>query len=244
MRNLMLRLGYDKFLIQGGDWGSFVGASVATLYPENVIGYHSNMCSTMGPMAFLKTMIASVYPKAFIAEENVDFFFPFFDKLPGILEESGYFHLQATKPDTIGAALTGNPIGLAAYILEKFAYWTDHSYRDLPDGGLTKRYTMDQLLHNLMFYYLPNSIQTSQRLYAETFSSYGRSHQLDRIPTDVPTGCARFKHDLAHTIDWALQEKFPKLIHSTYHKDGGHFAAMQLPDVLAKDFISFVRKLE
>lgn len=244
MRNLMLRLGYNKFIIQGGDWGSIIGNSLATLYPENVIGYHSNMCSTFNPLAVVKTAIASVYPKAFVAEENVEFFFPQLPKLVDVVEEMGYFHIQATKPDTIGAALTDNPIGLAAYILEKFAFWTDHRFRDLADGGLTKHYTLDNLLHNLMFYYLPNSIQTSQRLYAETFSASGMSHQLDRVPMTVPAGCARFRYDLAHQIDWALQEKFANLIHSTYHNPGGHFAAMQMPDILLKDFISFVKKLD
>lgn len=244
MRNLMLRLGYDKFVIQGGDWGSIIGNSLATLYPENVLGYHSNMCSTFAPMATVKTMIASVYPKGFVPEEYIDFFYPALPKLAGIIEETGYFHLQATKPDTIGAALTNNPIGLAAYILEKFVYWTDNNFRDLSDGGLTKYYTLDQLLNNLMFYLLPNAIQTSQRLYAETFSVNGMKLELDRVPTEVRTGCARFRYDLAHQIDWALQEKFPNLIHSTYHKNGGHFAALQFPDLLVKDFMSFVRKLE
>lgn len=240
----MVRLGYNKFIIQGGDWGSVIGNNLATIYPENVIGYHSNMCGTFSPIAGLKMIISSLYPTAFVKEEHVDFFFPYLTKMGGMLEESGYFHLQATKPDTIGAALSDNPVGLAAYILEKFAYWTDHSFRNLPDGGLTKYYTLDQLLHNLMFYQLPNSIQTSQRLYAEQFSSHGMSHQMDRVQTNVPTGCARLRFDLAHTIDWALQEKFTNLIHSTYHQNGGHFAALQFPDVLAKDFMSFVRKLE
>lgn len=244
MRNLMLRLGYNKFIIQGGDWGSVVGNSLATLYPENVIGYHSNMCATFAPMATVKTIIAGFYPKAFVPEEYVDWFYPYFSKLGGLIEETGYMHLQATKPDTIGAALTDNPIGLAAYILEKFGYWTDHSFRNLQDGGLTKYFTLDQLLNNLMLYYLPNSIQTSQRLYAETFSKEGMKYELDRVPMTVPAGCARFQYDLANVIDWALQEKFHNLIHSTYNKNGGHFAAFQLPDVMVKDFMSFVRKLE
>lgn len=243
-RNLMVRLGYKQFVVQGGDWGSIIGNSLATLYPENVLGYHSNMCSTMSPLATLKTVIASVYPKAFVPEEYTDFIYPALPKLANMVEESGYFHLQATKPDTIGAALTNNPVGLAAYILEKFSYWTDHSFRDLKDGGLTKYYTLDQLLHNLMFYALPNSIQTSQRLYAEAFSKNGLRYELDRVPMTVPAGCARFKYDLAHQIDWALQDKFTNLVHSTYHKNGGHFAALQFPETLVKDFVSFVRKLE
>lgn len=94
-----------------------------------------------------------------------------------------------------------------------------------------------------MIYYLTNSITTSVRLYAEAF---GREHQalkMERVPVTVPAGCARFKHDLAHSFDWQLSGKYPKLVHSTYHRNGGHFAAMELPDVLYNDFIQFVKKL-
>lgn len=101
-RNLMLRLGYNKFLIQGGDWGSLIGASLATIFPENVIGYHSNMCGTMSPASTLKAMIAKMYPSAFFPEEHADFFYPMGEKFSYLIEESGYFHIQATKPDTIG----------------------------------------------------------------------------------------------------------------------------------------------
>lgn len=101
-RNLMIRLGYNRFLIQGGDWGSLIGATLATIFPQNVIGYHSNMCGTMSPANSLKAIIASVYPSAFFPVEYTDFFYPMGEKFSYLIEESGYFHIQATKPDTIG----------------------------------------------------------------------------------------------------------------------------------------------
>lgn len=143
----------------------------------------------------------------------------------------------------IGAALSHNPIGLAVYILEKFSTWTNPAYRELADGGLYKEFSQDALLDNIMIYYLSNSITTSVRLYAEAFSTRHRELQLERTPTDVPTGCARFKHDLLHELDWQLQAKYNNLVHSTYHRDGGHFIALQKPDVLHKDFVDFVKKL-
>lgn len=136
-----------------------------------------------------------------------------------------------------------NPVGLAAYILEKFSTWTNVKNRDLKDGGLDKSFTKDALFDNLMIYYLSNSITTSVRLYAEAFATKHRSLQMERVPIYVPTGCARFKQDLAHEFDWQLNVKFPKLIHSTYHKVGGHFIALELPDVLYNDFNIFVKKL-
>lgn len=102
IRNLMIRLGYERFYIQGGDWGSALGSTIATLFPQNVIGYHSNMCFTQSTNAFIKSMIASVYPSYFIPEEYVDFVFPLGEKFMNLLGETGYMHIQATKPDTIG----------------------------------------------------------------------------------------------------------------------------------------------
>ena len=141
--------------------------------------------------------------------------------------------------------MTSNPIGLAAYMLEKFSTWTNKEYRYLPDGGLEKlEYFQDAILDNIMIYYLTNSITTSVRLYAEAFSIKQMSYHMDRVQTAVPTGCARFKHDLAHSLDWQLKDKYTNLIHSSYIEDGGHFAAMEQPELLFKDFTEFVRKVE
>uniref|UniRef100_A0A1L8DZ56 Epoxide hydrolase n=1 Tax=Nyssomyia neivai TaxID=330878 RepID=A0A1L8DZ56_9DIPT len=244
MRNLMVRLGYPKFYIQGGDWGSLIGSNVATLFPENTIGYHSNMCAARPPTFAIKMFIASLHPTYFIPKDYVDFFYPFWSKFGFLLEESGYMHLQATKPDTIGTVLTGNPVGLAVYILEKFSTWTNKEYRDLPDGGLSKRFPMDAMLDNVMIYYLTNSITTSQRLYSEAFTYRQMGLSLDAVPTPVPFGCARFKHDLAQSTDWVLKDKYPNLLQSTYYNPGGHFAAMEVPDVLYKDLIDFIEKVQ
>lgn len=102
MRNLMVKLGYTKFLVQGGDWGSIIGSTLATLFPENVIGYHSNMCATLSEGSAIKGFIASFMPQFFIPEEFESFVFPLGEKFKSTIEESGYFHIQATKPDTIG----------------------------------------------------------------------------------------------------------------------------------------------
>lgn len=82
--------------------GSLIGQAIATIYPKNVIGYHSNMCASMTPLSQFKAQIMSIYPTLFLDEQYVDWIFPLGEKFLTILEESGYFHLQATKPDTIG----------------------------------------------------------------------------------------------------------------------------------------------
>lgn len=107
-RNLMVSLGYNRFLVQGGDWGSLIGGSLATLFPENVIGYHSNMCSSMSLGSTIKGFLISLYPSFFIPEEYVHFVFPMSEKFSYLIEETGYLHIQATKPDTIGNYQSSN----------------------------------------------------------------------------------------------------------------------------------------
>lgn len=244
LRNMMLRLGINKFLVQGGDWGSIIGANMAALFPDNVLGYHSNMCGSMGPVGAMKQVMASFFPSLFFEKEHSAFYKPLSKLFADLMEEMGYMHIQATKPDTIGTALLDNPVGLAAYILEKFSTWTNPEYKKLSDGGLTKRFSLDALLDNVMIYYTTNSITTSQRLYAEQFSAAQMSLQMDRVGVTVPTGCARFLHDLMHSTDSQLKDKFLNLVQSTHHKEGGHFAAMEVPKVLYQDFIEFVAKLK
>jgi len=242
MRNLMLRIGFDKFYVQGGDWGSIIGADMATMFPENVSAYHSNMCNAMAPFSAVKMAVASFFPSWFIEDEEVaSWVYPFTPKFFDILQESGYMHIQATKPDTIGVVLQNNPVGLAAYIIEKFSTWTNKDYRNLADGGLEKYFTLDSLLDNIMIYYLTNSITTSVRIYKENFIE-DSIYNIARVPALPPTGCARFKNELAHSPDFVLKDKFKNIIHTSKFSEGGHFAAMQLPKVLYNDFLEFVRK--
>ncbi|TMW39786.1 hypothetical protein DOY81_015133, partial [Sarcophaga bullata] len=120
LRNLMLRLGHEKFLVQGGDWGSIIGSNMAALFPDNVLGYHSNMCGTMGPIGMLKMILANFMPSLFFEKQHGGFFKPLGEFFAYLMEESGYMHLQATKPDTIGTALGSLiPFLLGCVILEK-----------------------------------------------------------------------------------------------------------------------------
>lgn len=241
-KNLMDRIGIQKYFIQGGDWGSYIGAIMASYFPDNTLGYHTNMCAVDTPLANIKTFIASIYPSYFMDEKYVSWVYPFWPKFLYLLQESGYMHIQATKPDTIGAALIGNPVGLAAYIIEKFSTWTNPDYRSLSDGGLEKYFTLDSLLDNIMIYYLTNSITTSQRIYKETFSVDYGVPEINRVPIIVPSACANFKNELMHQFEWIYTEKFTNLVQVTRHDDGGHFAAMQLPKIMYEDIVEFVRK--
>lgn len=103
MRNLMVRLELNKFYIQAGDWGSIVGSHLAALYPENVLGYHTNYIGIRTPLSMIKTFIASFFPSYFIEEKKyIKWMYPFANEFKFLMQETGYFHEQATKPDTIG----------------------------------------------------------------------------------------------------------------------------------------------
>lgn len=193
-------------------------------------------------MATIKTIIASFYPSFFIEDKRlIEWIYPFGDKFMYLLQETGYNHLQATKPDTIGSALMNNPVGLAAYIMEKFSTWTNPDYRQLADGGLDKYFTLDALLDNIMIYYMTDSITTSVRIYKESVYEEG-IYNMNRVQVEPPTACVHFKHELFQQPNLILKDKFINLVHSSIFDDGGHFAAMQLPKVVYKDFVEFVTK--
>lgn len=242
--NLMQRIGAEQYYVHGGDWGAIIGNQMATLFPRNVLGYHSTMCVTSTPLASIKSFVASFCPSLFIDEQYVDWFYPLMPQFWNLLEESGYLHIQATKPDTVGAALSNNPIGLAAYILEKFSTWSNMLNRNKKHGGVDETIQIDKLLDNIMIYYATNSITTSMRLYKETFTNQEHMSILDSCKVIVPSACARFKHDIRHVPDFVLKDKFVNMVQSTYHDEGGHFAAMEVPSVLAKDIFDFVFMVE
>ncbi|XP_059225611.1 juvenile hormone epoxide hydrolase 1 [Stomoxys calcitrans] len=242
MRNLMTRLKFEKFLVQGGDWGSIVGSHVATIFPENVLGYHSNMCVMYTPLSLAKYAIATLSPHTFIpSPQHYGHNFPLLEKLAYLLEESGYYHIQATKPDTIGTALTANPIGLASYFLEKFQTAARHISTQSLDG-LEQIFTLDAYYDNLMIYYLTNCITSSARLYKETMAKAYFDLQLERVQTRVPMGCARFHYDLPSAMDWQLRDKYTNVVHSKYYVGVGHYAPLEAPGLLYEDIVEFVKK--
>lgn len=135
--------------------------------------------------------------------------------------------------------MQNNPIGLAAYILEKFSTGTNPAYRNLNDGGFEVDFKLDALLDNIMIYYLSNTAVSAARIYKEAFN---KSYDMDRVAVEVPTGSAHFKNEISHTFRFLTEERFKKIVHVSYFEHGGHFAALQLPEVLHQDFVEFVKK--
>nr|AMR44689.1 juvenile hormone epoxide hydrolase [Mylabris cichorii] len=242
-KNFMQKLGFEKYYIQGGDWGAIIVQHMATLYPEHILGLHSNMCYATSFMITLKTLLFSLKPSWFLEDRFVKRLYPLKEYYANRLLETGYVHLQATKPDTIGVGLADSPIGLAAYILEKFITWTNPEYKNSFDGGLNEKFSYANLLDNVMIYWITNSITTSMRLYAETFSLKQKRLNVDKIPITIPAAYARFSHEIIYTPRCLLEEKFKKLLHESDY-EGGHFAAFECPNILANDIYEAVARFE
>ena len=149
-----------------------------------------------------------------------------------------------TKPETIGPALTDSPIGLAAYILEKFSAWTDPTNVFKPDGGLTEKFTMDELLTNVMIYWFSKNITSSMRFYKENGCPIiGVYHKYRigaaKVSSTVPAGYAVFPKEMVRVPEFIVRMAFENLVHYTELPSGGHFGAFEEPKLLAEDLRKF-----
>jgi pimeloyl-ACP methyl ester carboxylesterase len=218
---LMTRvLGYDRYGVQGGDWGAFVASRMGFAYADNVIGIHLN-CVALEPPD------ARQHPgedgEKFIAHLQKHY-----------ANEAGYGEIQRTKPQTLSYALTDSPVGLAAWIVEKFRAWSDC------DGNPESRFTKDQLLTNVMIYWVTGSIGSSARLYFEELNDRFVLQSGQRV--EAPTAVAVFPREIA-TPPRSWTARAYNLERWTEMDSGGHFAAMEEPAALAQDIRSFYRGL-
>ncbi|MCX5737834.1 MAG: epoxide hydrolase [Proteobacteria bacterium] len=221
---LMARLGYSRYGAQGGDWGSIISTQNAVVDPQHCAGIHLNMVVAMPPQGVANPMegLNEVEMKA------VGDLFSFQK------DETGYQQIQGSKPQTLGYGLNDSPAGLAAWIVEKFRSWSDCG------GDVEKRFTKDEILTNVMIYWVTNSITSSTRLYYETMKSGRFGPAGARI--ELPTGCVIFPKEI-YRAPRAWAEKAFNVQQWTVMPSGGHFAAMEEPKLLVDDMRSFFRKL-
>jgi microsomal epoxide hydrolase len=221
---LMDRLGYTRFGAQGGDWGSPISSWTAALAPDKVCGLHL-------------TLVFAGYPK-----HKADPFEGVSDEERTVLEQrraaiadgTGYQAIQGTRPQTLGYGLNDSPAGLAAWITEKFHAWMECN------GDIESAITRDELLTNIMVYWVNGCITSSMRLYYESAHADNNLFERGRIAT--PTGCAMFPGEL-YQPPRAWAEALYNIQHWTRMPAGGHFAALEQPTLLAQDLRVFFRQL-
>jgi epoxide hydrolase len=214
-------LGYARFAAQGGDWGSVITAAMARDVPERLAGIHLNMLG-LRPNTGPGTPPLTEEEQAYLQRAQA-----------GRDEEIGYQRIQGTRPQTLAYGLTDSPTGLAAWIVEKFRAWSDCA------GDLDSRFTKDQLLTNIMLYWISGSIGTSIQLYYEAFHDTSlRLGPGERI--EVPTGYAAFPGELFGSLrPWA--ERALTITRWTDMPKGGHFGAMEEPALYVEDVRAFFR---
>ena len=215
---LLRRLGVERYGVQGGDWGSIVTANMADLAPDRVAGLHLNFLAAPRPEG-LRT--ASLTPED---QARIQAMRRWQEA------ETGYSAIQGTRPQTIGYALEDSPAGLAAWIVEKFRAWSDCG------GDIERSFTKDQLLTNITLYWVTATATSSARLYYEMRQA-GRA-AVPAAPITVPTGVAQYPGEITRTPrDWA--ERRYNITHWAELPRGGHFAAMEVPDLFAADIRQF-----
>ena len=221
---LMARLGYQRYGAQGGDWGSLATTQLALIDAEHLAGIHLNMV-VAGPPGGESEPTKGLTPEELQGLADLGEF-----QKTG----SGYAQIQGTRPQTLGYALNDSPAGLAAWIVEKFRAWSDC------DGDVEKRFTKDELLTNITIYWATQTINSSVRLYCESFRS-GRFGVADR-KVEVPTGCAIFPKDIIRAPRrWA--EAHYDVRRWTEMPAGGHFAPLEEPEALVDDIRAFFSEL-
>ncbi|TCP31065.1 epoxide hydrolase [Sphingomonas sp. BK235] len=216
-----------RYIVQGGDWGSAVGAWMAHDYPDRVAALHINMMTAQADGVDPETAEEKAWG------ERVS-------KLAG--EERGYFLEQSTRPQTLGIAMSDSPVGVAAWILEKFGVWADVARDDAGRPDLWAAFDEDLLLTNIMLYVAPRSFVTSTWLYRGRVLEGSHVFPAGSRVT-VPTGVAAFPDPVFPLPPRALAERSYRIESWTDMERGGHFAALEQPDLLLADLRAFVENV-
>jgi microsomal epoxide hydrolase len=219
IKHLMADLGYGSYLAQGGDWGSIITTELGRLDADHLIGIHITM-PIAGPTQQARD---NPQPEDLLAFQKLEF---------RKTVDGGYAEIQGTMPQTIGYALDDSPAGLAAWILEKFRTWSDC------EGDLLRSYTWDQLLTNISIYWFTQTASSSARIYYEM-----RQSQINFDLVEIPVAIARFPGEI-FLPPRAWCEQVYNIKRWTEFGHGGHFAAMEVPQLLVGDLRAWLIQLQ
>jgi pimeloyl-ACP methyl ester carboxylesterase len=215
---LMARLGYDHWVAQGGDWGSAVTTTIGVINPPGCAAIHVNM-----PLIYpAPEDMADMTEKEQSAVKALQYYQEW---------DSGYSKQQATRPQTVGYGLVDSPAGQAAWIYEKMWAWTDN--KGAPEDVLS----MDEMLDNIMLYWLPGTAASSARLYWESFGSFGS------VPLACPVGVSIYPKEIFRASRRWAEKHMTNIIHWNELDRGGHFAAWEQPDLYVSEIRDCFRKV-
>lgn len=216
---LMRKLGYDRYFAQGGDWGSAVTCALAMHHADHCAGIHVNMVVGAPPPDLMGDLDDA--EKLYLAR------FGWYQA-----KDSGYSAQQATRPQTLGYALTDSPVGQMAWIVEKCHGWTDcghqpggQSIGGHPENALSR----DAMLDTVSLYWLTASAASSARLYWHSFRAFGAGE------IDVPTGCSLFPNEIMRLSRRWAERRYTNIVYWNEPAKGGHFAAWEQPELFVTE---------
>ena len=221
---LMGRLGYERYGAQGGDVGAGVSPALGRIAPEKVVGVHVN-AATVGFMPFPPLEEAELAELTDVEKARVERIGSF------MTEQFGYAQIQSTRPQTLAYGLIDSPVGQLAWIVEKFKEWTN-SEKELPEDAVGR----DHVLTNATIYWLTGTAGSSANIYYE--GAHDPGAWAPKEPSPVPTGVAAFAEDIAIR---RYAEQANNVVHWSDFDTGGHFAALETPDLLVGDVRAFFR---
>ena len=215
-------LGYKTYLAQGGDFGGTIATWLAYDFPKALAGIHINILITRHPDG-PQTQEEKEWQERFKKEQRM---------------EDGYRTQQATKPQTLSYAMMDSPVGIAAWIIEKMRGWSDTK-----DGDIESVYSKDTLLSNIMVYLVTKTFNTASWIYYGRREEGGRLLPKEDLPLKVPTAVALFPKEYLEWAPRSYVERIYNVQRWTEMQKGGHFAALEQPDLLIKDIREFAKSL-
>ncbi len=215
-------LGYKKYISQGGDFGGSISTWLAYDFANYLLGIHINILIIRHPDG-PQTNEEKEWQERFRKDQRI---------------EDGYRTQQATKPQTLSYAMMDSPVGVAAWIIEKMRGWSD-----IQEDNIESVYSKDTLLSNIMIYLVTKTFNTASWIYYGRREEGGRVLPKEHLPLKVPTAIAKFPKEYLEWAPKSYVERIYNVIQWTEMPKGGHFAALEQPELLIKDIIKFGKKL-
>ncbi len=230
---LMQRLGYKRYVSQGGDWGSVIADAMARQAPQGLLGIHVNMPATVPADAVKAINSGEPAPAGLSTDEKAAFesLSTFFSK------NAGYGAMMVTRPQTVGYGLSDSPAGLAAWMYDKFAQWTYSGGE--PERSLTK----DEMLDDITLYWLTNTAISSARLYWENNNNNFSAEAQKTAEISLPVAVTVFPGEIYRAPKSWTERAYPHLSYFNEVDKGGHFAAWEQPELFAGELRAAFRSL-
>jgi pimeloyl-ACP methyl ester carboxylesterase len=225
---LMRRLGYDRYVSQGGDWGAVVSDKMAAQTPEGLLGIHTNMPATV-PADIAKALASGDPAPAFLSEDEK----AAYEQMNALYTKgAGYALMMVTRPQTLGYALTDSPVGLAAWYYDKFADWT------YSGGNPEKSLTMDEMLDDISLYWFTGTATSGARLYWEN-----NANNFNAVDISIPAAITVFPGEIYQAPRSWAEKAYHNLIYYNRVDRGGHFAAWEEPDLFTSELRAAFKSL-